>query len=196
MTILTFKIECESNPHSVNITDWRYMVDCIYYYGSHDSASGTRIIIPDKMIDIMGYTMGMTLKALSDDKIIENVIFSTNHRYHPGWCVKCSGLGKLDWVSSAMQVDNIYSDRYARFFKRNKERVLFYKDSKHVGGHYFGHIFAPVLIEESKSETICKHCCGTGLHLDARHSLFDQMKGLRHRLEEFEWDGQNIPGVT
>lgn len=193
MTILTFKIECEASPHSVNITNWRYMTDCIYYYGNQGTTSGTRLIIPDRMIDIMGYTTLMIREALVKDEIVENVLFSTNHTLHPGWCAKCSGLGKLDWVTSAMQNNDIYSDRHVHLFKRNKERVLLYKDLNRPGGYQFGHIFAPAIMDDPKTETICKHCSGTGLHLDARHSLFCELKGLRHKLEEFIWNGKDVP---
>lgn len=193
MTILTFKIECETSPYSVNITDWRYMTDCAYYYGNHDNTSGTRLITPERAIDIMGYTTLMIREALLKDEIIENVLFTTNHRDHPGWCPKCSGLGKLDWITSAMQRDGIYNDRYARLFKRNKERILLYRDPNCPGGYQFGHIFAPVIVDDSKAETICKHCSGTGLHLDARHSLFWEMKGIRHKLKEFIWNGKDVP---
>jgi len=193
MTILTYKIECETGPHSVNITDWRFMTNCTYYYGNNASTPGTRIIIPDQMIDIMGYTPNMIREVILKDEIIENVLFSTNHRWHPGWCIKCSGLGKLDWVTSAMQNNDIRSDRYARLFKRNKERILLYGDSNRAGGYIFGYIFAPAIAEESKAESICKYCSGTGLHLDARHSLFSELKGLRHKLKEFTWNGKDVP---
>lgn len=193
MTILTFKIECETSPHSVNITDWRYMTDCVYYYGEHDNTGGTRIIIPDRMIDIMGYTARMTREAIAKGEIVENVLFSSRHRDHPGWCAKCSGLGKLDWVTSAMQHNDIYHDRYTRLFKRNKERILLYQDPTRPAGYHFGHVFAPVVVEDSKAETVCEYCSGTGLHLDARHMLFSEMKGLRHKLKEFEWNGKDVP---
>lgn len=197
MTVLSFKIECEGRPQSVNISDWRFMTDCIYYYGNIESTEGTSLILPGRMIDVMGYTPQMIRNAIADDKIVNNVIFTSNVDANPGWCPKCSGLGKLDWVSSAMKSRRNYNiDRHTRSrFKRNKERVLLYKSKRYTLGYNFDNVFAPVIVEENKAETLCKYCHGTGLNLDARHRLFGGMAGLRHNLKEFEWDGLNLPGI-
>ena len=197
MTILSFKIECEPGTQSVNIDNWRLMTDCIYYYGNMESTEGTTLILPDRMIDIMGYTPSMIRQALAADITLSNVIYTTNVQVNPGWCPKCSGLGKLDWVSSAMTNSrrDYNRERFTRRrFKRNKKIVLFYKAERYTHGYKFDIVLAPVMIEVPKAEVLCEYCYGTGLNLDARHRIFDGMAGLRHKLKEFEWDGLNLPG--
>ena len=197
MTIISFKIQCEAGPQTVNIDNWRLMTDCRYYYGNIESTDGTTLILPDRMIDIMGYTPSMIRQAIAADIILSNVIFTTNVEVNPGWCPKCSGLGKLDWVSSAMTNSrrDYNRERFTRSrFERNKERVLFYKSAKYNNGYKFDIVLAPVMVEDPRAEMICKYCKGTGLNLDARHRIFDGMPGLRHKLKEFEWDNVNLPG--
>lgn len=200
MTILTFKIECESSPKSINIMDWRFMSSCMFYYGNTESAHGTRLILPSDMIDILGYTPSMTRKMIFEDDIYENVIFSRNYNLHPGLCSDCGGLGKHDWISSAMSRrapgTQHGRDSHARLFKRNKERVLFYISDRYYGGYDFNRAFAPTRAEQSKAEFICESCFGTGLRLDGRHRLFADMRGIRNKLEEFEWDGLNLPDIA
>lgn len=190
MTILSYKIECEPAPHSVNIDNWRMIQSCLYYYGNGSSTPGTRIFLADVMIEVMGYTPEMIHKAIFHDEIITNVIFSPNRSLNPGWCPECQGRGKTDWISKAMKTTGSrrYSDKYARSFKRNRERVLFY-NSKKNGMIDWSIVFAPALIENNRAEYRCKECSGTGIRLDGRLTLFDGMVEMKHRMKEFEWDG-------
>jgi hypothetical protein len=195
MTKLTFHIFADRAHHMVDITDWRYMTSCVYLYGESSSTGGSRIIITDGMIDVMGYSPGMLLEAMERDEDIDNVVFSHNYGLLPGWCRRCGGEGKLDWISLAMATkrERHYGNTYAKLFKRDKKRILLYLDSTSSRGYRNGHFFASTITKGG--ETICKHCSGTGLNLDARHSIFRGMGGLRDRLKAFEWDGFNIPTI-
>jgi len=195
VAIISFKIECETSPRSINIKDWRFLTECLYYYGQTDATRGTRLILPTHTIDIMGWIPSKIHEMINTGGIVKNVLFSPNYDIHPGFCDDCAGVGKMDWVTSAMgnTIPRTYHEAYARQFKRNKERVLFYKSVDYTHGYDFMRVFAPTQIADDKSETICKNCCGTGLRLDARSRIFAGMRGLKQRLKEFEWDGINLP---
>lgn len=199
MAILSFKIPCEVVPKSVNIEQWRFMRQCIYYYGNSGSTHGTTMILPDVMIDIMGYTPEMIRDIILNDEIVDNTLFTPNYSFHPGWCNRCWGAGKLDWIDAAIQSPRRHpndSHQYARGFVREKKTVLFYEDQSFNGGYDFSQLFARVKIEDDRIETICKWCRGTGIHLDGRKTIFSGMAGLRHRLREFKWNEKDVPVVS
>jgi len=200
MSVLSFKIPCEPGPaRSVSIENWRFMRECMYYHGDAGSTLGTAIILPDRMIKIMGYTPTMIRDIILNDEVVNNAIYSTAYRLHPGWCNKCWGAGKLDWIDTAVQSPRRHptdEHKYARHFVRERRTVLFYEDQSMVGGYDFSSLFAHVKIEDFRIETICKHCHGTGIHLDGRRTLFQGMVGLRRRLKEFKWNEKDVPVVS
>jgi hypothetical protein len=171
------------------------MTETLYYFGHSLSTRGTRIITSNDLIDVMGYLPSMIHEAIVENEIIE-AVFSSNYYMHPGFCGKCNGIGKLDWVSSVTTHSHnpFYAEKYSKFFIREEKRVLFYEDQSFPLGHDFTRIFARVKIVDERVESICKHCKGTGIHLDGRKTIFNRMPGLRRRLKEFEWDEKNTPG--
>jgi hypothetical protein len=190
MAILSFKIPVESSPRSIIIDNWRYITAVRYNYGNNQRTEGTKIVLPDQTIDVMGYTPPMIKEIIHNDELVENVIFSRNLYEYPGYCYKCGGLGKIDWVTGAMGDSgrHVPYNRYATRFVRDKKIVMFYYD----GDYRFNKLFARVELEEGYR--ICANCKGTGMALDARQRIFQGMPGLKRKLKAFEWDGLNTPG--
>jgi len=192
MAILTFEIPVEKGrPYSINIHNWRYMANVNYNYGNRNWTQGTRIILTDDMVDVMGYTPQMLHEIIHRDDIVENAIFTSSQGWHSGYCHICGGSGKLDWVSAAMTRPRPHPSRNARLFKRDEKRVMFYKKDSSSQRFEFGKVFAPTKLD--RSEKRCINCHGTGLWLDARLRIFNGMPHLKHSIEEFEWNGINLP---
>ena len=198
MTEVIYHLRCETRPHQIEIDEWRTMEECTYGYGNHTYSRGTRMILKDTVVEILGYTPPMIRKSISKNETIRSTIFTLNNRLHPGWCDKCQARGKLDWVSIAMNKPTRShphtTEQYAKTFVRDRDRVLFYRHSKlKTSKIEWDLVFAPSVINNDQGETRCKECYGTGLRLDARMTIFTGMPGIKYQLTEFEWDGLNIP---
>ena len=190
MSVLTFSIPAmgKVGEHSVIIDNWRYMTRISYNYGNTSWTDGTRIILQNGMIDVMGYVPPMIHEIIYHDMIAENVIFTTSQRDHPSYCFDCGGAGQVDWVSNAMKRTQSRLGSTARLFEREEESVLFYNKGNSITFHK---IFSRCKVMEGFK--LCRRCSGTGLNLDARQRIFSGMPGLKYNLKEFAWDGLILP---
>lgn len=189
MTVLMFTIPTEVSPRSVLIDNWRYMAPVNYNFGNNQWTQGTKIVLQDQTIDVMGVTPPMIRDIIYGNQTIENVIFTLNGWEAPAYCYPCGGRGIVDWISSAMNNPRPRGyGKYARLYERDEKIVMFYKDDV---TYNFNKVFSRV--KEEPGYRICRNCKGTGLALDARHRIFSGMPGLKRKLKALEWDGRNIP---
>ena len=190
MTTLTFKIPVEVSASSILTDNWRFMTSTRYNYGNNSWTSGTKIVLQDGTIDVMGYDPHMIRDIIYRNENVDNVIFTRNGYEAPGFCYKCGGRGLIDWVTSAMGDRRERYGRYSRLFERDERYILFYQSGNNQ--YRFEKVFARTKLEDGYRH--CKNCHGTGLALDARQRIFAGMPGIKRKLRTFEWDGLNIPG--
>lgn len=194
MATLSFKLPADRiQEREINIDEWKYMANTSYHFGNSCWTKGTKIVLPDQTIDVMGYTPDMIREILYSDLNLENVIFTSNLFESPAYCNMCGGLGMIDWITNAMK-NPIYFHKNRgvhRGYKRDRKIVMFYQQDK-SSIPVFDRVFARIKVE--KGYKLCKNCQGTGMALDARQRIFQGLPGLKRKLKAFEWDGFNIPG--
>lgn len=182
-----------SKDEYADITNWRF----IRYKEDNHRMEGCLMMVKDlskhpggyrseRRYFIVGADINHIIQISNSTNIVLETFFTEKYERIP-LCQKCGGSGKHDWINKATKsiiYDFIRDPKYILTYEPNYKKPSF--DSTVYNSSYL--FLARTTINESNSESYCKDCLGTGLHLDGRHGDFMGFNNFKHNLVVKEWN--------